>query len=749
MQESRNQPLALPGSPADSSTSRHSLMLPPLVNAVEVPDGPPALHAAPTVGSLLHSMRRRWLLATLLGLLGAFLGVLAVLYVMPPQYLASSRITVASRPEVKVFGQTPQEDDFAVYKLGLAAFVKSPLVISAAVNQVKDLPTIRSMGKPVSWLETALKTDYLLAPETLRLSLSGDDPDEVAKIVNAVTDAFIKEMEQRQRSKKDTIVEELNNNIRAQQRLLNQKKQALRKVEQSLGLEDPISLQSRWLAAMQNLALARKAVTDKKVEQISAQEDLRGIEDNLKDINKIPVPPLQLAEALKKHPVAEKVYHEIFEAEKKIKQIESSAAPSAANQLTAQEREHKKNLEKTIKRLLEENRPELEQQVRGEISVKMQLTALELVNRIKSFQKQYDHLVKEADYMDKETQKLSPASNPQPLHVIAMRDEITGIELGLNELGKAIAAHRVEPVLGTRVSVLQRAEPPTAKDMSRQVKLAGVAGFGLAGLMLFGVAWLEFRSRRITAADEVVRGLHMNLVGTLPPMPPVARGPVTNGTMNKDLYWQSQLTESVDSIRTMLLHAARTESLHVVMVTSALEGEGKTSVASQLAASLARAWRKTLLIDADLRKPALHQMLGVSQEPGLSEVLRGETKPEDVIRPTALSRLWLLPAGHWDAHAVQALAQDGVRDLFQKLKEQYDFIIVDSSPVLPVADSLLLAQHVEGVIFSILRDVSRVPSVYGAQQRLGKLGVRILGAVVIGDSGHVSPAYQYLGRSSS
>ena len=198
----------------------------------------------------------------------------------------------------------------------------------------------------------------------------------------------------------------------------------------------------------------------------------------------------------------------------------------------------------------------------------------------------------------------------------------------------------------------------------------------------------------------------------------------------------------------MLLHAARTEKLHTVMVTSALGGEGKTSLASQLAASLARAWRKTLLIDGDLRNPAAHKLFDVPQEPGFCEVLRGEAAVNDSVRPTSLSRLWIMPAGQWDAHAVQALAQENVHDLFEQLKQQYDFIVVDSSPVLPVADALLLGQHVDGVLLSVLRDVSRTPAVYAAQQRLNNLSIRTLGAVVIGDPGGPgSLAYQYPARS--
>jgi Mrp family chromosome partitioning ATPase len=88
--------------------------------------------------------------------------------------------------------------------------------------------------------------------------------------------------------------------------------------------------------------------------------------------------------------------------------------------------------------------------------------------------------------------------------------------------------------------------------------------------------------------------------------------------------------------------------------------------------------------------------------------------------------------------------------MFAQLKEQYDFIIVDSCPVLPVADTLLLAQHVDGVILSVLRDVSRLPAVHLAQQRLQSLGVNTLGAVVIGaDNDLQSLGYKYAVQAGS
>ena len=250
-------------------------------------------------------------------------------------------------------------------------------------------------------------------------------------------------------------------------------------------------------------------------------------------------------------------------------------------------------------------------------------------------------------------------------------------------------------------------------------------------LALFGVAFFEFRSRKIGVTQDVSHGLGMNVIGTVPAMPARSRKASANDSASEQ-QWLSQLQESVDAIRTVILHQARSEAMHVLMVTSASSGEGKTTLTTQLAASLARAWKRTLVIDGDLRHPAAHKLFDVPQEPGLAEVLRGEVEPGDAVRATPFSRLWVLPAGNGDNHAIQALAQDNVRTLFEQLKTQYDFIIIDSPPVLPVTDTLLLGQHADGVLFAILRDVSRAPAIYAAQQKLAPLGVAMLGAVVLG-----------------
>ena len=195
--------------------------------------------------------------------------------------------------------------------------------------------------------------------------------------------------------------------------------------------------------------------------------------------------------------------------------------------------------------------------------------------------------------------------------------------------------------------------------------------------------------------------------------------------------WQGRLIESVDATRAVLLRECRAEGIRTVMVTSASKGEGKSSLASHLAISLARTGRRTLLVDFDLRRPAVHRMFDVPETPGVCEVLAGESSIDDAARGVAPD-LDVMPAGRCGARAFRALGQDVLPELLERLKDDYDFIVIDSAPVLAVADSLLISQHADAVLLSVFRGVSLMPAVRAGFARLESLGVRVLGAVVTG-----------------
>jgi capsular exopolysaccharide synthesis family protein len=336
-----------------------------------------------------------------------------------------------------------------------------------------------------------------------------------------------------------------------------------------------------------------------------------------------------------------------------------------------------------------------------------------------------------------DTQKL----DSQALEMESIQTEIKSAEEIAKLIGHELEVLKIELKAPDRVRLIKEAKAPLALDSSKQIKLTGMAACGAFGAILLLVTFWEFRAQRIGSLQEVVQGLGIKVVGTVPEKPKAIMRRLPDPASSRESLWQHQLTESVDATRVMLTHTARAQSLRVLLVTSAVGGEGKTSLSSHMATSLARSGLRTLLIDCDLRRPMVHQLYDQPQVPGFCELLRGQSTDDDVIRPTAITNLWVITAGDYDELTLSILARPESRTLMDLLLEQFDFIVVDSAPVLPVADTLLLSQHVDAALFSILQDVSQLPKIHAARERMMALGVPILGAVLSGTTANTHYRY--------
>lgn len=712
--------------PAESQLLQSSLLAMAHAHGESTPGGPPALSSTPTLPGLLQALKRRWMLGAGLAIAAAIVVAIAVFAVMPPKYLATIRFRVAARQ--------PGVDDveFPIFKANMESLVKSPLVLSAALNDktakghdVKDLGIVRAKGMgAIEWLEKSLKTDFLLGPEVLRVSLAADNPEEAADLLNAIAKAFLNEYAEMERSKKQQRIAELRTKKERMEEELRKLRNIRERTIKELDIKDRESLTNQYQALMHKYTSAETARRTNEEAISRAEGEIITCEARLKNLDSTPIPEKVLFEVYTQVPSIQSFNKRILDVQNEINRIYGEYnEPHASTKATPYKREKVELLKQKEK---EEDRlkPEIEAKWRAATRTELNEAILIAKEKVNEFKLVRDRHSKEIVELDLKIKNSDPGNKPPA--ILAIEEKIDLERKALDMANQKITEVDTEP-LATRVHSLMAAGVPTGKDTSQQTKIAGAGGMGIFIMALFGVAYLEFRSRKICVADEVARGLGLNVVGTIPSMPAKSKQDAA-----ADPQWQSKLNESVDAIRTVLLHQARAEALHVLMVTSAQKGEGKTTLATQLAASLARAWKRVLVIDGDLRHPAAHKLFDTPLEPGLAEVLRGEVEATDAVRATPLSRLWILPAGNGDTHAIQALAQDSVRTLFEQLKQQYDFIIIDTPPVLPVTDTLLVGQHVDGVLYAILRDVSRAPAVYAAQQKLAPLGVHTLGAVVIG-----------------
>jgi capsular exopolysaccharide synthesis family protein len=188
--------------------------------------------------------------------------------------------------------------------------------------------------------------------------------------------------------------------------------------------------------------------------------------------------------------------------------------------------------------------------------------------------------------------------------------------------------------------------------------------------------------------------------------------------------------EALRSIRTAVVFSSADEGARSVVVTSTGPGEGKTLVSSNLAVSLAQAGQRTLLVDADMRRPRIHEVFPMNQEPGLSNVLVGNKELHAVICATTVPHLHVLPAGHIPPNPAELLGSVRYRELLQDLRLQFDWIIIDAPPIMAVTDAAVVANDATGVIFVVGSEMTSRRNAAAAIERLTAARARFIGGVL-------------------
>lgn len=192
----------------------------------------------------------------------------------------------------------------------------------------------------------------------------------------------------------------------------------------------------------------------------------------------------------------------------------------------------------------------------------------------------------------------------------------------------------------------------------------------------------------------------------------------------------SPIAEAFRTIRTNVMFAGVASETNVILVTSTQPGEGKTSTASNLAVVCAQAGHRVLIMDADLRKPQVHYRFKVSNLDGMASALLGTRSLEECIQSTEIPNLSVLPSGAIPPNPSELLSSQAFRSLVDTCREQFDYIIMDSPPVLSVTDALILTSIADGTLFVV--DSQRTNRVHAkrAMQSLTQVQARILGVVL-------------------
>jgi capsular exopolysaccharide synthesis family protein len=712
---------------------------------------PAALSATPNLVGLLLALRRRWFLALSLGLLLAPAAAFAAWTLRPITFTARTLLHVTSNQPKLLYELPDSRGDFGNYQRVQIALVKSRWVLNAALRdpKVEKLEIVNSQEDPLAWLEREIQIDFSTAPEIMRISMTGPDSKTVQTLVDAVRKAYLVEIVQKETRTRQARLDQLKKWFAEYDSSLRDKRETLKRMARGVGTKDPKLMAAKQEFRAQHLRDLQTELLKRQSERRTTELELSNSQARESAGASATVAAGVIEEQIKKDPVVIRLQNEIEQHEVDLADFRKrSPAPQKEpgfRKITQFQQAAKELLAKRREEIL----PAITGQLRDKARDDVQIVRLQHEDRVRFLTEIEKRLEDEIDRNSKDVN----AFKNEVVDLEWLTDEIAQLDAQNKEVTRQMQALQVEMQAPPRVTELEPGEQPVvvpAQTESNRIRLAGGAGLGSFLAIVLGIALLEFRCRRVNSADEVVRGLKMKLVGSLPLVPRRA----LMGRANKahNLHWQNRLTESVDAIRTTLLNAARFEGLRMVMVTSALGGEGKTLLSCHLAVSLARAGRKTLLVDGDLRRPAVHKLFDLPLERGLSELLRGELEPAAVANTSPLDGLTVITAGQSDVRAIQNLARDRIAEVLRRFHDSYEFVVIDSAPVLPVADAQLIGQHVDGVVFSVMRDVSRLPAVYAACERLALLRVPILGAVINGIQGgpyHSSNYYNSMPPTSA
>jgi len=275
----------------------------------------------------------------------------------------------------------------------------------------------------------------------------------------------------------------------------------------------------------------------------------------------------------------------------------------------------------------------------------------------------------------------------------------------------------------SNVSIIDNAEAPKEPSSPNLFKnlLAGlICGIGLAAMVVF---FKDQFDDAIRVPEDIETKLTLPLLGVVPQL---QRGELQDALLDP----KSPISEAYNSLRGSLLYATTQGLPQVMLVTSAQAAEGKTTSSLAIASGFARMGKNVLLIDADLRRPSLHKRLGVSGERGLSNLLTSHDPLSGIVQKSGQDYLSLVVAGPVPPSPTELLSTARIEEILQEAAGQFDVVVIDSPPILGLADAPLIAALVDGVVFVVEADRSRRGSLKAALRRLRAMRPILLGGVL-------------------
>jgi succinoglycan biosynthesis transport protein ExoP len=670
-----------------------------------------------------HAFRRQWLPSLFLGL--ACAGILAPVawFLLPKGYEAVAWLRVRGTGDM-LSNTSGSGGEYESYRKTQAQLIKSPFVLSSAMRKpdMATLSTFVDVQDPVDWLADNLQIATPAESEVLQIRIRTENPEEAAKIVNSVTQAYLDDIVDKERTERLARRDVLERKYKENMAEIRARRETFNNLARQLGTKDSSEVSTQRMLLLDHVSSLRSQMNslEREISVIDAelavmQAQARGEFDAAAENMNIPEPVVQ--QMISNDPQLASLQSQLLDLNQTISFQEQISARGSSEPAVKRLRRQRDELLEQMDMRRTDLRPQVIAQLAlgmSDTGVKLAASPAELSMRRQMAADSLGKVKEEFEKAASEAAMLGQAN----ADLEARSSEIEHLQSVTDDIGKQLESSAIDLAMPNRVTLLEAAAVPGASDQIFRFMLTGLAA--VAGLVVGGgsMVVMEYLRDRLDSSDAVPKRIGVRVLGTLPR---IGRGRRHEGL----------ITECVDSLRTLVTQGGR-EAPRVILVTSAVEHEGKTTVASQLAASFARADKRTLLLDGDLRHPNVHLALDIDLGVGFAELLRGEIKSDEAVQPTTIEGLFAVTAGQCDYAAISALSRPDLPKLLQGFRDSFDHVVIDAGPVLAFADSLLLGQNSDVALVATLKDVSRVPKVAAAIDRLRSVGVRVQGTVVNG-----------------
>jgi len=733
----------------------------------------PAPQITPQI--VLRGLVRNWWQILLLWLVVSAPLVYLIFLFIKPTYEAVSLLRVEpSAPHL--FAQSSSSDNSGTatpYLQTQVNLIKSDQVLGPAVAnpQISTLPTIKESDDPKTDLRKSLMVEIVQDAYLIRVALESKSPTEAAAIVNAVVNSYKDHTEQYAQSANKRQRESLESEEGRLKRQIDVTEKELKVLVQTgnVGIPGDKDVQlnknnddstqptfknfgrdhyQRTIAELMNTEL----------ELIEAESNLEVMEQALQKSKEengeqgLPTDEelgAQIEAEFKKDPEVVALIGEITETRDQLDQIKDKVRQPHDTAVIAANKHLGKLMDK-YENLWEIKYKEIHQQIHQQlkgVSVPSPLVIRELRHKVAALKTRKDRQTKNFELVEVPKNK---AANTDSFESAMLTHRLSSLQnkqdIVTNHLLQLAFESNQESF---RIVLVDPAAVPRTPSNNKRLKLMAAAPVGIL-FMIFGLfLLLEVKAERVADPDALSTRVQSK-VYALPPLP-TARSMRKLSVPDADDQIE-QFIQRLDHLRFAVCGTSvELGKGRCVLITSATGGEGKTTLAAQLAARCGNAGMSTILIDADLRRAALCLLLDVPEGPGLSDVLKDEATVEDVVIPVQGGTFVLLPAGTAVQDTSRILQSRKVGELIAQLRQVYDLIIIDSPPVLPVPDGLILGRWADGAVLAARYDISRFPQVERARRQLDGAGIPVLGTVINGmrNSDSYSGSYAYNRRRAS